>query len=89
VSKFYVEDHSQIYGCYRCGAVMGEVQEDPYEGHHRCGSCGEAAVISFLNALDMLNEMHLRGEIGFQTTEDIYLGITPSDERQDHTGVLA
>ena len=70
MSRFYIEDPEQIYGCFRCGELMGDVTE---VGHgHVCGSCGEDSVISLLNSLDIINDLFLKGDLTLNG-EDIYL----------------
>jgi len=73
MSKFYVEEPEQIYGCWRCGELMGEIRESEGSYGYICESCGEQGIVSFLNALDMLNDMYLKGDISPNEEEDIYL----------------
>ena len=70
MSRFYVEDPEQIYGCFRCGELMGEVTT--VGKNHVCGSCGEDSVISLLNSLDIINDLFLKGSLTLHG-EDIYL----------------
>jgi len=72
VSKFYVEGPEQLYGCYRCGEIMGEIRESDSSTGWTCESCGEPAVMSFLNALDILNDLYIRGDLQLNG-EDIYI----------------
>lgn len=65
MSKFYVEDPEQIYGCFRCGEIMGEVRESDLGIGFVCESCGEKAVVTFTNTLDILNDLYLKGDIAF------------------------
>jgi len=72
MSKFYIEDPEQVYGCFRCGEVMGDIHEAESGIGYVCESCGEQAVISFLNTLDILNDLYLKGDLSLEG-EDIYL----------------
>lgn len=72
MSKFYIEDPSQVYGCFRCGIMMGDIKEAPNGVGYICEGCGEQSVITFLNALDILNNMHLQGDLSLDG-EDTYL----------------
>lgn len=70
----YVEDLSQIYGCWRCGTLMGGVEENS-EGHNVvCKGCGESAILSFTTALDLINDLHVRGILEQEAVslEDFY-----------------
>ena len=51
----------QVHGCFRCGESQGiaTVLED---GTVECGTCRERSVVTFLQALDILNELYTRGE---------------------------
>jgi len=49
-----------MHGCYRCGEQGVEYTEDD-EYTRVCGSCGaENSIVSFQEALDLLNEAYLR-----------------------------
>lgn len=60
-SDMYIEDPEQIYGCWRCGKVMGALKEDDAGFRLICGECGENSVLSFINALDVINDLFVRG----------------------------
>lgn len=47
-----VED---TFGCFRCGTVRPTCDRNPDTDKVHCGVCGEAAVLTFRQALDMLN----------------------------------
>ena len=53
---------SDVYGCFRCGDTLGPmiVQTD---GYVRCGGCNEVSVVTFQQALDILNNMWIEGNI--------------------------
>lgn len=63
MSKFYIESPEQVYGCFRCGKMMGEVKEDMHG--YTCGECGERSVVTFTNTLDILNDLYLKGDISY------------------------
>lgn len=66
----YIEHTEQIYGCFRCGELMGDIRE---EGASTvCDSCGEAAIMTLTNALDVMNEIYLRGDLTLHG-EEVYL----------------
>ena len=48
------------HGCYRCGTIEGDFNEDE-NGVAICDHCGERSVVSFQQALDLLNDFHLSG----------------------------
>jgi len=72
MSKFYVEDPTKLYACYRCGEMMGEIRESEGVYGYICESCGEQGIVSFLNALDILNDMYVKGELHLNG-EDQYI----------------
>ena len=53
-------DANTVYGCYRCGETEGEVLKLE-DGIYSCGGCGELSVVTFVQALDMLNSLHRQG----------------------------
>ena len=65
----YIEDPHQIYGCFRCGVIQEDIEEDT-SGFYKCCSCGEFGITSFVRALDIINDMHLKGVI--QTSYEEY-----------------
>ena len=50
-----------IYGCFRCGTMMHDVVYDEDSGFGVCGECNEVAVVMFGQALDILNDLYLKG----------------------------
>jgi len=49
------QDDVEVYGCYKCGTINGYVVD------RVCQECGsENSTLTFLNALDIINDMHLR-----------------------------
>jgi len=55
----YIEDYEMIQGCWRCGEIMGDIRQE--EQGYICESCGEQAIVSMINILDVMNDLHLRG----------------------------
>jgi transcription elongation factor Elf1 len=51
-----VED---IFGCFRCGTVRPTCDRNPDTDKIHCGVCGEISVVTFRQALDMLNALWL------------------------------
>lgn len=72
MSKFYIEAPEQVYGCFRCGELMGDIREANDGYHYICENCGEVSVISFVNALDILNDLYIKGDLSL-ANEEIYL----------------
>lgn len=66
----YVENNSQIYGCFRCGAVMGEMEKEEDTAIYKCCECGEHSIVGFVQAMDMLNELYVNGELHLEPNED-------------------
>lgn len=62
------------YGCYRCGTLRPRVDRDPDTEQLRCVECGEASVVTFKQALDMINGYHVlhRDEINNLQDYDEY-----------------
>ena len=57
------------HGCYRCGEIDGEV-EVYIDQSTKCCSCGTTGtVISFQTALDIINDLYLKGEMKINTEE--------------------
>ena len=71
VDKFYIEDINNVYGCFRCGEVMGDVgiidEHMPY-----CKECGEMGILSFRQALDIVNDFHRTGDLILSEEEQDY-----------------
>lgn len=63
MSRFYVEDIEQIWACFRCGEVMGDIRENSTGGAYTCESCGENSIITFVSALDIINDLYLQGDL--------------------------
>jgi hypothetical protein len=59
-----------IYGCYRCGELEGEVVKHE-DGSYACGSCGELSVVTFVQALDMLNAFYREGHFISQPEDEL------------------
>lgn len=57
------EEVGNVYGCFRCGELCGEVVITTESTLPICGSCGESSVLTFQQALDVMNELHLSGEL--------------------------
>lgn len=62
MSKFYIEDTGQLYGCFRCGKIMGKLHR-LVDDHLICGECNENGIVSFVQALDLLNDHYLKHEL--------------------------
>ena len=75
----YIEDYTAMWACYRCGEIMGDVRETENHYGYTCESCGEQSVISFLNALDILNDLYLKGDLQFNE-EDMYIDDITEDD---------
>jgi len=50
----------QEYGCFRCGAVRPPTDRDPTTDKLHCVECGEAAIVTLRQALDMLNGYYIQ-----------------------------
>jgi hypothetical protein len=61
---------------------MGEIREGDNNYGYVCGCCGEQSIVSFLNSLDILNDLHLKGEMGYQSEEDVYLEDLVKEEEE-------
>lgn len=48
----------KTYGCFRCGVLQGPISYDKVTERVSCGECGERGIVSFKQALDMLNELY-------------------------------
>ena len=70
MSKFYIENPRQVHGCFRCGELMGEIREDEVSSAYICDSCGEDGVITFQHALDIINDLYLRGMVDLAHDDD-------------------
>ena len=66
---FYVESWSSLYGCIRCGEIGGDISQNTH-GHYVCGSCGETSIVGFVQALDLLNDLYLKGVIGIPEIDE-------------------
>ena len=82
MSKFYIEDVNQLYGCFRCGRIMGDLKKEHEDAFPTCGECGENGVVTFVQALDLLNDVHLSGDLETHD-EDEYLEFIILDEDED------
>lgn len=52
-----VRETEDTYGCFRCGALKPTCSQR--DEKVQCGECGEATVVTFRQALDMLNNLWL------------------------------
>jgi DNA-directed RNA polymerase subunit RPC12/RpoP len=66
----YVEDYESIYGCFRCGAILADVEEGD-DAFAKCSECGEHSVINFIHALDLINDLHLKGLVKIKQEETL------------------
>lgn len=64
-------DVETLYGCFRCGALQPPLRHDLSEDIVRCGECGERGVVTFRQALDILNEMHLKNRRQLEDVLDV------------------
>ncbi len=66
-----VED---VFGCFRCGTVRPTCDRNPDTDKLHCGVCGECAVVTFRQSLDMLNSLWLtqREEVNSSMEYDEY-----------------
>lgn len=69
----YIEDPEQIYGCWRCGEIMGDIRTE--ETGYVCEGCGAEAVVTMTNILDLMNDLHLRGLL-MQHGEEVFIDDT-------------
>lgn len=75
-----------IYGCFRCGETQGTftVMDD---GIVRCEACQEKSVVTFLQALDILNDLYTRGQFTlggeFSTEESLEYILTHQEDLDD------
>lgn len=51
-----------LYGCFRCGSIRSTLKHSLSEDLVLCGECGERGVVTFRQALDILNEIHLKNK---------------------------
>ncbi len=66
-----------MYGCFRCGAKLDEddlvPDDDVYLGV--CPECGEDSVMSVTSAMDIINDLYLKGLydplVGRESVEEI------------------
>ena len=84
----YIEEEAlgSIYGCFRCGKINGDLTEDD-DGVYLCGECGERSVLPFRGALDILNDMHLKGalrEYEVDPDDDYITVIEPAEEEDNN-----
>ncbi len=47
------------FGCFRCGEFRPPIQVDSDTGKIKCKGCGEESIVTFRQALDMINNYHL------------------------------
>lgn len=64
----YVEDPKKLYACFRCGEIGGDVRQDGE--HFTCDCCGENGLVTFIQALDILNDFYVNGQ--FPELDDDY-----------------
>lgn len=80
----YLEENMlpNIYGCFRCGEINGEISQDEETLVVSCQSCGEDSIVTFQQALDLLNDFYLKGEVVLAPgeTEVIELEFLPLEE---------
>lgn len=72
----YIEKESigSIYGCFRCGEMLGELEGDE-EGTAVCQSCGSTSIMTFQMALDTINELYVAGVFTLEPTDADYIDI--------------
>lgn len=80
----YVEDFTSLYGCFRCGEINGDIKED-LDQRYICDNCGERGVVTFVNALDILNETYIRGyiDINHEMLLDVELDLEDIDDTEE------
>ena len=80
----YIEDTGQLYGCFRCGKVMGDIKKLD-DGHVQCGNCGEQSIVTFIQALDILNDYYRRDILDDDDMVDFqeYLELILEMEKED------
>lgn len=64
----YMEDLKSIYFCYRCGEINGDIKLTEYN-EMLCGACGENSLLGITSAIDILNDLHLKGQLEIE--EDV------------------
>jgi DNA-directed RNA polymerase subunit RPC12/RpoP len=55
----YIEDPETIYACFRCGVVLGDVENDG--DFSRCGHCKKHSIVNIIQALDIINQFYEAG----------------------------
>jgi DNA-directed RNA polymerase subunit RPC12/RpoP len=72
------------YGCFRCGSLRLPVRSDDPAA---CSECGERGIVTFRQAMDILNEMHLRSRKQLdEVLEVIDISEYDFEERTDEEG---
>lgn len=77
-----VED---VYGCFRCGTVRPTCDRNPDTDKIHCGVCGECAVVTFRQALDMLNSYwltHRKEVVESMEYDEYYHEFKTTDEEE-------
>lgn len=58
------------YGCFRCGVLTPALRRDVHD-RVLCGECGERGVVTFKQALDMLNNVWIYDRRAIEELTDI------------------
>ena len=70
----YLEDDQEIrhqsYGCYACGAINGEIEDD-HVSLLWCGECKKAPILSFREAFDIALAYHFNGKEEDEVLEEV------------------
>lgn len=72
--------NEELYGCYRCGTINGNLRDMELDGRQKCGECGEDAIITFQEAMDALNDAYLKGIFRPNNYVDPYLELIEAGE---------
>lgn len=59
-------DEIRTKACFRCGIIEGPVDYDAQDTPI-CGACREPAIVNFIEALDLLNDLYLKGLFELET----------------------
>ena len=80
------DDNVDTWGCFRCGTINGPIHKHEVNGLWICDECGEDSVIGFITALDIINDMFLKGHFNKMQAVDEEFEFEISDlleEEQD------
>lgn len=87
MTEMKMREVEQAYGCFRCGKIRPAVDRDPITDKLQCVDCGECAVVTLQQALDMLNGYYIqdRERIVDLMEEDEYYPVLEGDDLDDRS----